>query len=343
MRINRLNHTCMKLKISLPVVSILTFLNVIESLGQVSNYTYILEGTVNADTGTVVLLPIGGKDFDSNSDDIYQAKVRQGQFSFKGQMTYPGGFLLALFPKYVSSPFIIEPGTQTIKCNVDSLREIPKVSNRSTEEVGLLLHTKAAVLLGYVKQHPDSYAAFWNLVERMGNGYAPTLDSIYASFSPSLKTNYTGKVIAQRLKSSRATAIGQVFPRLNLVDMSNKTVVLQPVKQAKYTLVDFWFSHCGPCLSEFPKLKNLFSLYNSKGFDIISISVDKQTDIESWKRILNEKQLSWTQYLDLAGRLTTGELSINLFPSNFLLDEQGRIIRKNIRPDQLSMFLAEKM
>lgn len=312
-------------------------------LAQTQPPSYRLTGTIDADTGTVVLLPIGGKEFDPNAANNYRAKIRQGKFVFDGQMAYPGGYLIAFFPNYVSSPFIIEAGKQTIVCHVDSIREIPAISNTSTREVSSVLFKKKAVLLDYTRQHPASYVAMWELVQRMGGGYEPILDSIYAALSPALKSTYTGQVIAKSLQSSKVTAIGQHFPTLQLVDTSNRPVSIPTAGKSTYTLVDFWFSHCGPCLSEFPRLKELFVSYQPKGFDIIGISIDKEGDVAAWKNVINEKSLTWNQYLDLAGKLTVSDLSIRLFPSNFLLDEKGVIIRKNISPAELTKFLSERL
>jgi hypothetical protein len=48
--------------------------------------------------------------------------------------------------------------------------------------------------------------------------------------------------------------------------------------------------------------------------------------------------MNWIQYLDQDGKLSTN-LSIDQFPTNFLLDNSWKIISKNIEPDQLDLFL----
>ena len=320
---------------------------------QNSRYSFHLNGTINVDTGTVILLPTGGKDYDPNKTNKYSAKIKQGTFTFDGQIVYPCSFIIAFFPTYVSSPFIIEAGTQTIVCNVDSVREIPKIHNKYMRELEIapvnffsslsVSANRKSLLLNYVKQHPDSYIGLWETVRQVENGYDPALDSIYNAFSISVKNSYTGKVIAQRLKSSKITAIGHVFPTLTLLDTNSKPVSVPTQQKSSYTLIDFWYSHCTACLVEFPKLINLFESYKGKGFNIVGISIDRQVDIKVWKRTTKERGLLWPQYVDLAGKLTTNKLSINYFPSNFLLDEKGTIVKKNISPAELNKFLAERL
>ena len=358
-------------------------------LGQAKKLTYRLQGIVNRDTGTVILLPVAGQAYDPNTKNKYQAKIKQGRFLLEGQMAYPGGYLIRIDQNYVSSNFIIEPGSQIITCNADSLREIPKLATQSMAEhhifttryvqpftkkreqdfdeyrvkrstitderildslrttyqqkQAILIHQQQLQYLDYTSQHPNSYVALWHLVRNMGEGYQPIFDSIYTALSPSLRNTPTGKMVAQRIKLSKATAIGQVFPSLTLVDTSNMSASIAPDHRSKYTLIDFWFSHCGPCLQEFPKLKDLFAQYQYKGFNIIGISIDKPADIETWKKTIQEKNLVWPQYLDLSGKITVGQFSISYFPSNFLLDDKGIIIRKNINSLDLSNFLSQRM
>ena len=359
--------------------------------GQTKNKASLfqLRGTIQADTGTVLLLPIGGKDFDPNKTNNYTARIKQGTFVFEGQMAYPGAFQIAFFPAYVSSPFLLEAGSQAIICNIDSLREIPKLATKTMTEQrfyvenyirpveqqrerafdhylqqkatrtdqrfqdslqkayakqrALLIQKQQTTALNYAKQHPNSYVALWHVVTTMSDGYWPVFDSIYAALSPSIKNTLTAKVLAQRLKSSRTTAIGQMFPNLRLIDIHDQTVSIPVSHRPKYTLVDFWFSHCGPCLEQFPKLRAIFNAYKQKGFDIIGISTDRKADVQTWKKTVKDKQLEWSQYVDLGGKLTTRDLAIRAFPSNFLLDEQGHILKKNLSPVELSQFLSEQL
>lgn len=206
-----------------------------------------------------------------------------------------------------------------------------------------LIHQQQLGYLNYIKQHPSSYVSLWQLVRDMNDGYQPIFDSLYQALSVSLKNTLTGKLIAQRLNSSKVTAIGQVFPSLTLLDANSNSVSISPNHQAKYTLIDFWFSRCAPCLQQFPQLKNLFATYQAKGFRIVGISIDKSTEVDLWKKTIQANGLGWPQYVDPSGTLTVGLLSITYFPSNFLLDEQGTIIRRDISPQDLSTFLSGRM
>ena len=51
-----------------------------------------------------------------------------------------------------------------------------------------------------------------------------------------------------------------------------------------------------------------------------------------------EKKLNWTSLLDENG-VNANKLGIYVFPTNFLLDQNGIIIRKNISLIELDLFL----
>ena len=106
-------------------------------------------------------------------------------------------------------------------------------------------------------------------------------------------------------------------------------MVLSTPPGAKYTLIDFWYARCTACLEEFPRLRELFERYQAKGFAIRGISIDKSADVSLWKSTIRKRMLVWPQYLDAGGKLTLKQLSIGSFPSNFLLDERGVILKKN--------------
>lgn len=57
---------------------------------------------------------------------------------------------------------------------------------------------------------------------------------------------------------------------------------------------------------------------------------------------MNKYKLSWPQYWDKGG-VESSRLSINKFPTNFLLDRQGNIIQKDLKPAELAHFLEKNL
>lgn len=217
----------------------------------------------------------------------------------------------------------------------------PGILSIYSKEYRILEHKRDLILLQYTKKHPDSFVALWELIYKLVSGYQPIYDSIYSQFSTSLKQTVTGKRLYDQLRSSSVVNIGNKFPRLLLRNMEIKQSTLSINQNKKYTLIDFWFSHCFPCISQFDELKKLFEKYHKNKFDIISISVDDNAHINDWKNAIAKFSLPWKQYLDLNGK-EAHRLSIQEFPTNFLLDETGKIIATNIEPKGLELLLEKK-
>lgn len=198
------------------------------------------------------------------------------------------------------------------------------------------------ILTTYIRGHPNSYVALWSLIRSFEQeGFSQDLIPTYLCFSEDMRNTYPGKVFNDRLAAARVLAVGSKFPSIELQTMKEKTTDVMGFEGNKYTLVDFWYSHCGPCLGQFDSYKKIYSIYKKTGLQIIGVSTDSEANRESWRSVIKRYGLLWPQYLDLNGKVSSA-LSIVVFPSNFLVDETGIIIKKNITPVELERFLKSK-
>ncbi|BEG98934.1 TlpA disulfide reductase family protein [Bacteroides sedimenti] len=196
--------------------------------------------------------------------------------------------------------------------------------------------------LQYSKMNPNSNVAFWMLIRKMGWGYEPIFDSIYNCFSNELKNSYAGKVLSRKLKIGSVLSVGKQFPLLQCVNTNNEKFTLDIFSKNNLTLVDFWYSQCNPCRSQFNTLKDLYKQFSDKGFEIIGISVDRATNKELWENTIINDKLIWKQYWDKDTK-EANRLSINAFPTNFLIDSTGKIIAKNITLGELEKLLNKSL
>ncbi len=100
-------------------------------------------------------------------------------------------------------------------------------------------------------------------------------------------------------------------------------------------LIDFWAAWCGPCRRENPNVVKVYKEFSKKGFDVFGVSLDQKKD--DWVKAISDDKLTWTHVSDLkywenaAARL----YAVYSIPANFLLDEKGVIIARNLRGDEL--------
>jgi thiol-disulfide isomerase/thioredoxin len=254
--------------------------------------------------------------------------------------------MLELRNNYLASYNELNNKSHLLYRKQDSLTGIYKKAIPAEYSMGIALERKKIdtatqmILLEYVKTNPSSFVALWELVRRFDlTNFKPIYDSIYNRFSDSIKGTYTGRELARRLDSLSLT-VGNPFPRLELVNLYNtREVFPNPNNLPKYTLIDFWYSHCGPCIEQFNRYKEIYAAYKPVGFQMIGISTDTEKDIKSWKAVIRRFKLPWNQYLDKDGK-QANKLFINSTPANFLVDENGIIIKINITQDELVSILS---
>jgi len=101
--------------------------------------------------------------------------------------------------------------------------------------------------------------------------------------------------------------------------------------RGRITLVDFWATWCAPCVRELPFLKRARELYDDE-FQILGVSFDKfsRRELRGW---MAQEGVAWPQIH--ARRSFDDELArafrIDRLPTNFLLDQDGRIRAVNVR------------
>ncbi|EHQ28142.1 TlpA family protein disulfide reductase [Mucilaginibacter paludis] len=134
---------------------------------------------------------------------------------------------------------------------------------------------------------------------------------------------------------------GSVAPGIAYANPGGQIINLSSLK-GKYVLVDFWASWCGPCRKAIPKLKELYTEYKDKGFEILSVSVD--TDHSAWKRAMSEEAMPWAQVVSPDKEKTLSDFMIQGIPTLFLLDKDGKIIEKFTGySSRLEQLLKEKV
>lgn len=161
--------------------------------------------------------------------------------------------------------------------------------------------------------------------------------SWYDEFSDEAKNSQYGKMVKESVCPD--SKVGTAAPALNVVNDKGKKLTFKDLsKDKKYVLIDFWASWCKPCRAEIPNVKAMYAKYKKKGFEVVSISIDKkETD---WRKALKEEQLAWPNFRDADESLATA-WKVQFVPTMYLLDADGKIVAENARGEVLQQKLAE--
>lgn len=166
--------------------------------------------------------------------------------------------------------------------------------------------------------------------------FTPEQKPIYEQFSDAAKKSYYGQIVDKDLNPK--SLIGTSIANFGLKDKDGKTLNAKDIVAGKkYILVDFWASWCGPCRKEIPNLKTAYTEYSNKGFEILSISIDK--DEKAWQKALGQENMQWPNLYD--DDKVSKAFNVKTIPATYLVDSKGVIIGDNLRGAELEAKLKE--
>ncbi len=180
----------------------------------------------------------------------------------------------------------------------------------------------------------DIYAlSYLNMDENMSY-----YDQVFQEHGASIERSSYMKQLYDKYKFIKRLAIGQPAPEIRLPDPNGNEIALSSLK-GKVVLIDFWASWCGPCRQENPKIVKVYNEFKNKGFEIYAVSLDRKA--EDWKQAIMQDRLTWLHVSDLKfwNSGPAAAYNVEAIPATFLIDQDGKILAKNLRAEELRMFL----
>ena len=194
-----------------------------------------------------------------------------------------------------------------------------------------------------VQKHPDRFVSVLVLTDMMNMGApANEVNELYESLSENATKSSLAKSLAENLSKRSKVAIGSKAPEFSAPNPEGEQISLKD-SMGKVTLIDFWAAWCKPCRVENPNIVKTYNKYHDKGFNIIGVSLDREAQKDKWIQAIKDDNLTWPQVSNLKfWQDPVAQLyGVQAIPAQFILDENGVIVAKNLRGDALDAKVKE--
>ncbi len=153
-----------------------------------------------------------------------------------------------------------------------------------------------------------------------------------AKLAPKIASLEITSQVKNVLDNMKKAEIGSMAPDFSAPSPDGDMLSLKDA-MGKYTIIDFWASWCRPCRMENPNVVKVYNEYHDKGLNIISVSLDKPGQKDRWLQAIEDDNMDWHHVSNLQfwQDPIAQQYNVRSIPATFLLDEQGRIIAKNLR------------
>lgn len=138
------------------------------------------------------------------------------------------------------------------------------------------------------------------------------------------------------------TALGSlVLPMWGCLDQGQSSVADTPFTlldgkksstgqmQGRVVLVNFWATSCSTCVHEMPQVISTFEKFKARNFETLAVAM--QYDPPAYvMAFAQSRALPFKVTMDLDGRLAHNFGDVQITPTSFLMDKQGRIVKRYV-------------
>lgn len=273
------------------------------------------------------------------------------------QMPPPEGLEDALLARELSEALSRTPPALSPERAVSALERMPADSPAwvATGDNYLLLRTVDATaapeayadyIERYASEQPDPISVAGVVFTTLGRARLAGEDERIERYlslirERGLADTYWGSRALVEFAADRAVRPGAPVPAFSFPELGGNGVITPEDLAGRAYLIDFWASWCGPCVAERDDLAALYEDHHSRGFEIVSVSLDfapGDVDLERWP-------MPW-----LHAHLAPGEpeteaametFALGSLPKLVLVGEDGRVIAGGVelRPEVVARIL----
>jgi cytochrome c biogenesis protein CcmG/thiol:disulfide interchange protein DsbE len=133
-------------------------------------------------------------------------------------------------------------------------------------------------------------------------------------------------VLIARVPAASPGAVHSLAPDFTLADLDGNPIRLADLR-GRPVVLNFWASWCGPCVEEFPLLRQAMSDHAADGLIVIGVVYGDRS--EAARSFMARNQATWPAAMDPGQRVADayGILSV---PETFFIGRDGTIVARQL-------------
>jgi cytochrome c biogenesis protein CcmG, thiol:disulfide interchange protein DsbE len=162
---------------------------------------------------------------------------------------------------------------------------------------------------------------------------------LVAALAPLLLLAALAVVLLERLPATSPTAVGNPAPDFVLADLDGNPVRLADLR-GRPVVLNFWASWCGPCVEEFPLLREAAAAHADEGLAVIGVVYRDRS--EAARDFMARNGGTWPAAMDPGDRVANA-YGILGPPETYFIARDGTIAARQFGPvdaDSLDTQLA---
>ncbi len=149
---------------------------------------------------------------------------------------------------------------------------------------------------------------------------------VLAALVPAVALGVLGASLIGRLPATPPATVGSVAPAFALADLDGNPVRLEDLR-GRPVVLNFWASWCGPCVEEFPLLREAADRH--AGDDLAIVGIVYQDRSEAARDFMARNGGIWPAVMDPGDRVAAA-YGILGPPETFFIGRDGTIVARQI-------------
>ena len=251
------------------------------------------------------------------------------------------------FQKFYDDTEVFEDEANEIEDKIRMTLATQGDASELYRQMGELQDRFVALLAQSIEENADKVYGYQQLMENYSMFEPEEVMGLLEKLAPTFGQDFIFNQLTAMINAQLSTSLGHPYLDFEapILDkkyaFEGKAKLSDYVAKNKVVLLDFWASWCTPCINEIPNLKAAYKKFKSKGFEIVSVSVDDGTD--EWIKAVKDNGMNWIQLWNGEDMQNSAAVmySITAIPATFLIDSEGTIIGRNLRDSELEEALED--